>query len=407
MKKLNFLAKVGFLASFSFCGKALVWDWSGRYQTEISTIQSRDSLHEMSLIHNLHLQPEVVAFEGVKLHSWFHLMPPPPDKGGENHKSPLFYPQDGLSFGLPSGEQKPGLFIRDLYVEMSRDFFLFRMGWKPHHFGLGLFYNEASGAWDAFYPLHSGGRGFASSRFFMGSFFIQPLLYLDTSSLLNTLIQVGFQSAEDTYGMEGLYRKKWLVTLYPLSSQEEKNSLRQAEYFGLYAWYKKESSARFDLELGAFGSRVFAAAFEATHSSPWKWMQVGLKAGLSHSSSGETKSFYFDPVFFSNLTLNSTSFLFSPDGGEGGEEYSFHSGFYAGPSFHFALTKKTVLDLNFLYLSHKNQPTYNAEVVLNFEYAKNIIWSNGISVFHTMMNQAGSNQGPFYMGFTSQAAITF
>ena len=404
MKKLHFLAAVGFGAVFALPGKALVLDWSGRYQAEATTLQSRDSTQEAGIIHNLHLQPEVAAFEGVKLRAWFHLMPPP---GEKDRGVRLFYPQDGLSFGLPS--EAGGLFIRDLYVEVSRDFFLFRMGWKPHHFGLGLFFNEASGAWDPFYPLHNGGRGFASGRFFMGSLSVQPLLYLDAFSLLNTLVQVGFQS-EDTYGVEGLYRKKWPVSLHPLSPQEKESSLSQEGYWGLYAWYEKQNSARLDLELGAFGSRVLAAALEGRHPSPWRWMQLSLKAGLSHSMGEGEGVFYFDPVFSANLTLNATSFLFSPDApsSEAREaSYLFHSGFYAGPSFHFALTKKMVLDLGFLYLFHKNQPTYNAEVVLNFNYAKNIVWSNGVSVFHTTGDRAGSKDGPFFMGFTSQAAITF
>ena len=79
MKTLLFLLFKALFFSFCLKTHAMVLDWSGQYQTELFVIQNTDFLtHSKNLIHNLHLKPEVVAYEGVYVRSWWHFMTPPP-----------------------------------------------------------------------------------------------------------------------------------------------------------------------------------------------------------------------------------------------------------------------------------------------------------------------------------------
>ncbi len=403
------------LSGFCFSPQALVLNWSGGYQMELFLIQSTGfSTQSKNLIHNLHLQPEIVAYEGVHIRSGFHLVPPPPSlpltTGGEkSHQALRFYPQDGVSFDLTESPQRPpGVFVRDLYVEIFKDFFAFHIGWKPHHFGLGMYYNDGSEALDPVYSLR-GGRGSVSARFFVSSFYLQPLVYLDHLSLLNTLIQAGFEK-EDHYKVEGLYRKSWDKGLSgSAASGAGKKSLDQS-YFGLYGLYQKNWHSKIEVEVGGFSQELFAAALQASSLSPWKWMQLQLQAGLSYSSlTGEV--FYMDPNFSTGLVPFSTEGLKNPlpPYHEEYTAYAFHEGFYISPGLSFSLSKKWVLDFNFstqfLFKEKKVKAHfYNLELTLNYQWNKHTSLVHAVSgVIPASVKEEG---GP-YLGFLSQAAITF
>ena len=392
MKILAFVALV-----ITCSTHALVLDWSGSYELELSALQNADFTGTQNVSHNLHLKPNIHAFDAVHVHSWFYLASSPSVSPSGNPVK--FHPQEGIGFGYNSDEEI-NLVVRNLYLELSRDFIRFQIGWKPHQFGMGMYYNDSSEPLSPVYSLETG-RGSVSLEFFTKSFYVQPLIYLNHRSLLNLLIQAGYQS--DNYGAEGLYKKGLEAGL----EQLESSPVGTEDYLGLYAYYKTEQM-KIQLELGRLDEAVdvvFGGAARIEHSSPWDWLSFKLDAGFS-TSENDTK-FYFDPTFSADLSFAIEEYeqLKSPQPEYLKEylSYSFHSAFYIAPALRFWPAQNLSLDTVFsihVSTSEINVLLYGAELLCTYHWTDNITWNSGIA---TLFPQ----QDNWHIGIITQAAITF
>lgn len=400
LMKMKILFFLVFIVVFPV--QALVLDWSGSYEVEISALQNTDDFDVgvQNVFHNLHLKPHIHAFDGVKVQSWFHLSDLP-------DADSRFYPQEGIAFGtsprsLFTEKNHLGLFVRSLFLELSRDFVQFQVGWKPHHFGMGMYYNDSSEPFSPVYSLN-GSRGFASLKLLTKSFYIKPLLYLDHSSLLNLLIQGGFET--DSYGVEGVYKKGFLEIGLQKDEYVGSSDYGNSDYLGLYAYYKMDL-LQIQLEFGTLlDDSTYGGTLNVESVSPWEWLNFQLNAGIS--TVYENQTFYFDPTFSSDLSFAITEYegLKSPEPEYLKEylSYSFHSAFYVAPSLRFLPVEKIILDAVFpVHISTTEMEllVFGVELLCTYQWADNITWSSGIAAVFP-------EEDIWHIGVVSQAAITF
>ena len=396
-----------------FSVQAIVLDWSGSYQVELNFGQKGDfeELGSSQFFHNLHLQPDIKAFDNVRIRSWFLLSTDASlanpsvssatlgsssvSSAKPSQAQKFFALQEGIPFGLESLAQA-GLSTKALYMEIAHDFGLFHLGWKPHHFGLGLYYNDSSALFSPVYNQR-GSRGFVSWRGFIGSsYYVSPLIHYVGENLLDIFIQGGY--TKEKYGVELIYKTKSLGV-----EKESHTSLREPSYFGVYAYYKTGPFSA--LLEGGQTNQVYGGALDLSWQTPASWLEFHLQSGLSTSQ--DKKTFYFDPSFSSSL-----SFLIERYEEEKEKpveylnqylSYSFHSALYLAPSavfsFSDSLSLKTVLSTHISY-SDLRILLYHAELILQYQREEGLIWNTSLG---TLFPQDGQWQ----LGILSQAAITF
>ena len=326
------------------------------------------------IFHNLYLQPDIKAFDGVRVRSLFYLAPQPDSSPVSGRK---FYSQEGRDFGLENTFSVPLIAIRDLYLELEHDFGLFQVGWKPHHFGLGMYYNDSS---DIFSPVYNleGSKGFISWRGFIGSsYYIQPLIHYMDSTLFNLFIQAGF--SDESYGAELIYKTS------PLGIEDDSQTVDSPSYFGFYGYYKI-SALVFQLEVGRNSEEVYGGVMDIEWETPVKWLALALELG--GSTSDEDKAFYFDPSFSSRLSFLIEKYEMSkPKQEEYLKQYvnySFHSAFYIAPSISFSLLDSLILEsVSSLHLSFQdmNILLYHTDLILKYELAEGLLWHNRFGCF--------------------------
>ena len=393
---------------FLFPAQAVVLDWSGSYQVEYRVLQEGDfeNWGFSTFFHNLHLKPDIKAFDGVRVRSWWHLSP-------RVHSSSwdlagrTFYTQEGIHFGLgdTATDFPPIISVRDLYLEVTHNFGLFRIGWKPHHFGLGMSYNDSS---ELFSPVYNGegSRGFISWRGFIGSsYYIQPMLHYIDSALFNVFIQAGF--TQNQYGVELMYK----TTPQGVEDHSRTEAQESASHLGAYAYYKLPEVLTLHLEVGRTSDQVYGGAVKGDWQSPIQWLTMGLAMGLS--TSDKDKAFYFDPSFSSLISFaveayeqgKQMSGIIDPAEEEkiSSSGYSFHSAFYISPAFVFSLSDSVNLESAFsthLSYSEGDVLLYHGELTLQYELSEGLVWNTAIAILFP-------KEDDWHMGFISQAAITF
>ena len=422
----GWLAFFAFLFLTVFSAQAIVLDWSGSYQVEMNFLQKGDfeEWGRSQLFHNLHLKPDIKAFDNVRVRSWFLLSAPAgsdatlspnsdsakgassspalnstkvpasaPARSLKHHRS--FSRQEGIPFGLESVSQA-NLSAKALYLEVAHDFGLFQLGWKPHHFGLGLYYNDSSALFSPVYNQR-GSRGFMAWRGSIGSaYYVSPLIHYIGESLLDLFIQGGY--TQKKYGVELIYKTKSLGV-----KTKSNTPLQAPSYFGFHGYYKTSAFSA-SLE-GGQAEGVYGGALDLSWQTPAKWLSLNLQSGLS--TFNDTSTFYFDPSFSSGL-----SFLIERY--EGGKEkapeylkqylsYSFHSAFYLAPSavfsFSNSLSLKTVFSTHIDY-SELNILLSHAELTLQYQMEEGLVWNTSLGALFPQEDN-------WHLGILSQAAITF
>ena len=398
-----------FVSSFLSSAQAVVLDWSGSYELELNTLQNGnfEQWGSSEFFHNLHLKPDIKAFDGVHVRSWFHLASKDMSQAlfapqlessqsttGHSAIDRTFHLQKGVGFGNKGTAFPPLISVRDLYLEVVHDFGLFQMGWKPHYFGLGIYYNDSVEPFSSFYN-REGSTGFISWRGFIGSsYYVQPMVHYIDEALVNLFIQAGFNG--EKYGAELIYKTS---SLGITTDSNEKSS----SYLGIYGYYKLKDLLNVQLEAGKM-SEVYGGVINVDWQTPVKWLNVGLDVGASTSDANE--AFYFDPSFSSSL-----SFLIEEHKGlmSKTEElkqypgYSFHSAFYISPSVDFSISDSLSLTSVFsMHLSYSDMSVllYHSELTLKYQIAEGLIWNTGIGVLFP-------KEDNWHIGFISQAAITF
>ncbi len=395
---LRFITYIVFPLSI-FSAQAVVLDWSGSYLLEINTVQNGDFEYwgSSEAFHNLHLKPDIKAFDEVRVKSWFQLSTP--SSVSNNFAGRKFAIQKGVNFNWDSEKSVslPGIAVRDLYLEVAHDFGLLQVGWKPHHFGLGMYYNDSSALFDPFYNLE-GSRGFISWRGFIGSsYYIQPMVHYVNDTLFNLFIQAGFST--DQYGVEAMYKT---------SPQGIEGDNSKAEnipsYIGIYGYYNTDTLTA-QLEVGRTSDEVYGGVLDIDWESPIKWLSLGLDMGLATSE--EKKAFHFDPSFSSRLSFLIEEYENLKPKGEAettqSEYYSFHSAFYLSPSLSFSLLDslnlKSIFSIHISY-SEMDVLFYHKELMLEYQLAEGLTWSTGVGVLFP-------REDNWHIGLISQAAITF
>ena len=376
---------------------ALVLDWSGSYELELNILQKGDfeQWGSSEVFHNLRLKPDIKVFDEVRVRSWFQLAHQV-DSASQFGK---FHPQDGNHFGLLNKNAvfSPLMAVRDLYLEVAHDFGLFQMGWKPHHFGLGMYYNDSSMPFSPFYNKE-GARGFVSWRGFVGSYYVQPMIHYLDEFLFNFFIQAGFGGEQ--YGADVLYK-----TSPQGVTDGDSQSLKSPSYFGFYGYYKMEKLSIQAEAGGNLHSALYGGVVDIDWQTPLKWLDLGLDLGGAMADEGD--AFYFDPSFSSFLSFlieeYETSQLKADPSLKEYPFYSFHSAVYIAPSASFSildsLSLRSVFSMHLSYLE-VDVLLYHAELGLQYELAENIVWNTGVGVLFP----AGEH---WHIGVISQAAITF
>ena len=426
----SWLTHFAFLFLPVFSAQAIVLDWSGSYQVEMNFLQKGDfeEWGRSQLFHNLHLKPDIKAFDNVRVRSWFLLSAPAgldatlspvsgsakgassspalnsakeptnadtADTADTLRKQRSFHRQEGIPFGLESVSQA-NLSAKALYLEVAHDFGLFQLGWKPHHFGLGLYYNDSSALFSPVYNQR-GSRGFMAWRGSIGSaYYVSPLIHYIGESLLDLFIQGGY--TQKKYGVELIYKTKSLGV-----KTKSNTPLQAPSYFGFHGYYKTSAFSA-SLE-GGQAEGVYGGALDLSWQTPAKWLSLNLQSGLS--TFNDTSTFYFDPSFSSGL-----SFLIERY--EGGKEkapeylkqylsYSFHSAFYLAPSavfsFSNSLSLKTVFSTHIDY-SELNILLSHVELTLQYQMEEGLVWNTSLGALFPQEDN-------WHLGILSQAAITF
>lgn len=404
----------------AFSVQALVLDWSGSYQLEFNTLQKGDfeEWGHSELFHNLHLKPDIKAFDGVRVRSWLQLVSQKADSSVDK-----FSAQEGFGFGLYNQDtlSLPVPSVRDLYLEVTHDFGFLQVGWKPHHFGLGMFYNNSSELFSPVYNLE-GSKGFISWRGFVGSsYYIQPMIHYLDHTLFNLFIQAGF--TRDNYGLEFMYKTR--------SQGLKKEELEHSpSYIGAYAYYKKNGFS-ISIEGGMSGDEedVYGGVVDIDWQTPVSWMNVGLDLGIA--TADDTESFSFDPSYSSKLSflieeykkskpqpaassnneVSSNSFVVPESNTVKNTEelkkknvnYAFNSAFYVAPSVRFSLSDS--LSLQPVFSTHFSYSSFNilfhhAELKLEYQLTEGLVWNTGVGVLFP-------EEDDWHFGVISQAAITF
>ncbi len=389
-----------FCLFYSFPAGAVVLDWTGSYQVEFNVLQKTDfeKWGPGELFHNLHLKPDIKAFDGVRVRSWFYL-------AGREEPSltpAKFYPQEGISFGLRNKDFPPGIFVRDLYLEVAHDFGFFQTGWKPHHFGLGLYYNDGSAPFSPAYNAQ-GSTGFLSWRGFIGSsYYVQPMAHYIGDALFNLFIQAGY--SKEQYGIELMYKT------YPQGAVDNlEPPIESPSYLGIYGYYNTDTLSA-QLEGGRTADELYGMALAINWQSPVSWLDLTLDLALS--TSDNNRAFYFDPSFSASLSFLIENYeeranSQNSDESQGKEGaysgYSFNSAFHVSPSLVFSLSDSVELEALFsVQLSYSDWEVllYHAELVLQYQLMEGLIWKNSLGAL------SPKEENP-YIGFISQAAITF
>ena len=384
--------------SFSLFTQALVLDWSGSYQLEFNTLQKGDFAEwgHNELFHNLHLKPDIKVFDGVRVRSWFQLVSQKTNSQMTQYK---FASQEGVGFGLYDRSAIPLLSVRDLYLELAHDFGFLQVGWKPHHFGLGMYYNDSASAFSPVYNLE-GSRGVISWRGFIGSsYYIQPMVHYLDNTLFNLFIQAGF--TKDDYGLELMYKAR---------SQGLEEELKPSpSYIGAYAYYKRNKLA-ISIEGGMSGDEedVYGGVVDVDWQTPVSWLNAGLNLGIA--TAGDTEFFSFDPSYSSQLSFLIEEYeKYKPKEASTEESkgqnvnYAFDSAFYVAPSARFSISDSVSLQPVFsTHLSYSSLEVllYHGELQLNYRLSEGLMWNTSVGVLFP-------GEDDWYFGVISQAAITF
>ena len=397
---------------------ALVLDWKGHYQIGGSFLQpsSGEDSYDAGISHNLHLKPNIKAYDLVEIQGWFYLAPT--QKMYEAEERPKFYSQSGGmgSFGTKTqGFFIPYVGVRDLYLKVGHSFGEFLVGWKPHHFGIGMHHNSADKPFSPIYTVDDGGRGLISWKGILDPFYLQPLLfYLDDVSF-NLAIQLGYKKKH--YGLELLYQPKGPIDLLTKTDSDELYS----SYLGAYAFFKKE---KFKLkgEIGWAGTdRAFGGVLSGEWT-PFSLITYGLDAGISYGL--DEIHFDFHPSFssqaMSEVVLMSESLWISQNCRLSTENssylrcnkdrkdsrYTFRQGIFIAPNLGFNISEK--INIGWVIPFHLLLPAYSdslyahvsTEGSLVYKIKEGIKWTSTLGVLRNEENN-------WYFGFLSQASVSF
>ena len=177
----------------------LTMDWSGFMRGEFYAQKSERNMYGN---YHLVLQPELQIADRLSVVSSLELAP----SYDENFFTPSFLERRAgvIFFHRPSlGEDLNSssllLNVSQLYVNYGSEFFRFRFGRAPYHFGLGITYNDGRD------PSHYWFSSFNQIALYLeySAFYLKPVLLQDQDKLL-ALIQVGLKNS--LWKLEGLYR---------------------------------------------------------------------------------------------------------------------------------------------------------------------------------------------------------
>ena len=422
-----------FLTGFSSFTSALVLDWQGSYKLEEEFIQNvGEGEWDFHILHNLRLEPDIKVRDGLSVKSGFQLSSPIDFTDSD------FYYQNGGYFGWNSAESKaslvsssvqslsagasgltpppaaspvlparassrvPGLAVRHLYLQFAHPFGVFQAGWKPHHFGIGMRYNDGEAIFSPVYNKQ-GSLGFISWKGILGSYYVQPLVHYIDSIWFNLFIQGGWKTK--LYGVEAIYK------FNPLGVGEEgaRWRARWPMYFGVYGYYRWRALF-LEAEWGQSGDTQ-GGAFKLKWQTPWQKLYANLKVGFSTSSHTEQR-FYFDPSF------SATELSFMVERYEGIKNprpeylkkylfYTFHDGFYIRPEMVFLWNR---WELKAAFSFHPESwpdgrlvgvmPLYVTDWAFSYQLPSGVKWINRVGFLFPA-------EGDWYIGVNSGVAITF
>jgi len=433
MKNLVFI--LGILLVWCPGVGAVVLDWSGSYGVQGEFLQSSGpDGWDLYTFHSLTLSPDIRVFDGMHVMSAFQLIP-----NSEVSKPPLYprsqyFYQRGAYFGFSSNEIYQHHFpvsigVRNLYLEWLHDFGAWYVGWKPHHFGLGMHYHDSS---DTFSPIYNnqGSYGSISWKGHVGDFYIQPIVHYLNEGWFNILIQAGFQ--KDQYGVEGIFQfpsigagqdntqsQEPQMVQPPMRPQTQESQTPWYRYLGLYGYYKNDTlHARAEI---AYLWNVYAGAMDIDWKSPWKRMHLGWNMGVSIFDAQSKGIFYFDPSFsvqnLSFLLMRYENFQARKTSAHSSlpvssiSSYTFHSGIYMTPSIMFEISKSWNLSsVHTLVISYPEMAVslYGTDLLLDYQFPAGLVWRNGLGILLPQNGRSGlSPPDNFYLGAISSIAIQF
>jgi len=141
--------------------------WSGTYRAEglaaFGSDASGGTSDKTYMLHHFILRPEIVAFDGFKIHGRFDILNNsdfPNSQLGAAFGTPSLLGPAGAS-GSPTGvsddastslllQNLPlgGIGVNEIYATWTHEFGVLTVGRAPMHFGLGMTFNSGRGAFD-------------------------------------------------------------------------------------------------------------------------------------------------------------------------------------------------------------------------------------------------------------------
>lgn len=199
----SFLKALGLsVALLSPAAQAISLDWTGTYRAEWTEVD-RPTLgtpaeRKSYLTNYLHLNPKIIAADGVNIHSRFNVF------------SSSLYPdsQVGQIWGLndsnsPATSNNQGeahVTLNRLYLTVEQEYGAFIFGRAPFEFGMGMTYSAGNGAFDHWYDT----QDYVAYKIVVGDWFLMPKLgkkqarqFAQGNSISTVAAQLQYESAEN------------------------------------------------------------------------------------------------------------------------------------------------------------------------------------------------------------------
>lgn len=472
---MKLMAMLAVVCSSVFAAES-VWagdlEWSGNYRIEGVKVNGPDmngsTRNKQYMLHHLVLTPRINAYDGLTIVSRFDILNA---NGYENSQLGQFF-GSGVGTGtganasnsnvLSDNQKAEMLYINHLYLNYAHEFGLLTVGRAPVHFGLGMSYNNGSGAFDHWFD----NRDLVSYKFVTGNLSVMPVVAKIAENnnsadddVNDYMVQLMYENPETDLKIGVLYRKR-IATRYgndtpspiigdPTSTPTPGVGPFKGEYWNFFISRYVTESFRFGLEVGTqkgdagiqnTGSDVsldgLGAALELDYIPKGGKFHAFLRAGMATGDDPNTPNTYEGYIFDRNYDV--AFLLFNHPMGAydvfrtGAERdtsaqpstvpdvEAISNVLYIAPSFKYRWTESFEGQFGLTYAQLNTDPISNAgvdkavgyefDVTLTYRPHEKVQWVNRFGIFSPGdAFKGGTNdfKTDTVYGLETKAAITF
>ena len=377
LKKKSLFKLIGiFLFSPSFA-LGLTMDWSGFTRGEFHLQKSNGNMYGE---YHLVLQPKIQVIDRLSIVGSLELFPSYSQDlfleslSSKRRVGVLFFHRPSLS-GLDVSSLL--LNVTQFYVNYESEFFRFRFGRAPYHFGLGITYNDGQD------PSHYWFSVFNQLALYLeySHFYFQPVLIQDQDKLV-ALVQAGIQSSQ--WKLEGFYRY-------------DRTTTRYVELYGEYLWknWDAKASVSYDFSNELSLGVAFEGGIKIATAIP---SRLKVKAGVAQNFSFHPNyevAFLLWNHLIERANEQATQKVLLQD-------ISVSNLVYFNPFWEFALVKKTfdlTPSVTLGYELEERKTSYELDLKGRYLFSKNF----SVSVTGGLLYKDKKSN----YGVLGQAAVTF